>query len=91
MLVAPLGILYGIKVFPGYSELSSSQQTIISGIVAVISVNLVIGFYIYIALKEPSGAPHQPDPKFMAQAKASMNQSVEENVKLSDDALKKEE
>lgn len=60
----------------GASQLSAENKTLISGFIAVISVNLVIGFYICMAMKESttSNAP-QPDPRFLAEAKASINQS----------------
>lgn len=60
----------------GASQLSAENKTLISGFIAVISVNLVIGFYICMAMKEsPSSTNPQPDPKFLAEAKASINQS----------------
>lgn len=46
-----------------------------SGLLAVVSVNIVIAFYIYMAMKEPSDK-HEPDPSFLANAKASVNQSA---------------
>lgn len=49
-------------------------MTLWSGILAVISVNVVIAFYIYMAMKEPSGKL-EPDLKFVAEAKASFQQS----------------
>ena len=49
-------------------------MTLVSGFLAVISVNVVIAFYIYLAMREPADK-HEPDPKFLAEAKASMNQS----------------
>ncbi|XP_051139146.1 uncharacterized protein LOC127256953 [Andrographis paniculata] len=75
MLAAPFAVLYGFKhkLLPGSADLSAEARTLWSGIVAVISVNVVIAFYIYMALKEPSGK-HEPDPKFVADAKASMTQ-----------------
>jgi hypothetical protein len=45
----------------------------VSGFLAVISVNVVIAFYIYMAMKEPSDK-HEPDPAFLAEAKASVSQ-----------------
>ncbi|RZR99474.1 hypothetical protein BHM03_00029022 [Ensete ventricosum] len=59
----------------GTSQLSSSSQTLVSGFLAVISVNLVIVLYIIMAMKEPgSNREHQPDPAFLAEAKASIKQ-----------------
>ncbi|KAH6765169.1 Vacuolar ATPase assembly integral membrane protein VMA21-like domain-containing protein [Perilla frutescens var. frutescens] len=76
MFAAPMAILYGFNYnfLPGSSELSQEPMTLLSGILAVFSVNVVIAFYIYMAMKEPSGKP-EPDPKFLAQAKASIKQS----------------
>ncbi|KAF3341964.1 VMA21-like domain-containing protein [Carex littledalei] len=37
---------------PGASQLSAEKKTLIGGFIAVISVNLVIGFYICMAMKE---------------------------------------
>ncbi|XP_078148991.1 vacuolar ATPase assembly integral membrane protein VMA21-like domain-containing protein [Carex rostrata] len=78
MWMAPLAILYSFYYgyIPGASQLSAENKTLISGFIAVISVNLVIGFYICMAMKEsPSSTNPQPDPKFLAEAKASINQS----------------
>ncbi|KAJ8466115.1 hypothetical protein OPV22_028667 [Ensete ventricosum] len=77
MWIAPVAILYGFNnhIFPGTSQLSSSSQTLVSGFLAVISVNLVIVLYIIMAMKEPgSNREHQPDPAFLAEAKASIKQ-----------------
>ncbi|MQM01977.1 hypothetical protein Taro_034736, partial [Colocasia esculenta] len=78
MWSAPIAILYGFnhKILPGSSQLSSSSQTLLSGFLAVISVNLVIVLYILMALKEPSTSEPQPDPTFVADAKASISQSI---------------
>ncbi|KAH7569693.1 hypothetical protein ACOSP7_013329 [Xanthoceras sorbifolium] len=75
MWVAPLAILYGFNnnLLPGSTNLSPYSMTMFSGILAVISVNIVIAFYIYMAIKEPSNK-HEPDPAFVAKAKASVNQ-----------------
>lgn len=61
----------------GSANLSPHSLTLVSGFIAVISVNVVIGFYIYMAMKEPSNK-HEPDPAFLAEAKASVNQSTSE-------------
>ncbi|XP_073145387.1 uncharacterized protein [Henckelia pumila] len=76
MWAAPVAILYGYnhKLLPGSTQLSPESMTLWSGILAVISVNAVIGLYIYLAMKEPSDK-HEPDPKFLADAKDSMNKS----------------
>ncbi|XP_010941690.1 uncharacterized protein [Elaeis guineensis] len=78
MWVAPMAILYGFNhhIIPGSGQLSSSSQTLLSGFLAVISVNLVIVFYIIMAMKEPANRESQPDPAFLAEAKASINQSA---------------
>ncbi|KAK9156163.1 hypothetical protein Sjap_003643 [Stephania japonica] len=75
MWITPVAILYGFNhnLFPGSTQLSSSSLTLVSGLLAVLSVNLVIVFYIYLALKEPL-AKHEPDSGFVAEAKASMTQ-----------------
>ncbi|KAK3221116.1 hypothetical protein Dsin_015086 [Dipteronia sinensis] len=77
MWIAPLAILFGFnnKLLPGSTDLSPYSKTLLSGFLAVISVNIVIVFYIYMALKEPSDK-HEPDPAFLAEAKASVNQST---------------
>lgn len=54
--------------------MSPYSVTLLSGFLAVISVNVVIAFYIYMAMKEPSDK-HEPDPKFLAEAKASIQQA----------------
>ena len=81
--------LYLVMMFPllaqvRASQMSSSAQTLASGFLAVISVNLVIGLLIFMAMKE---APHQeplPDPTFLTNAKASINQPPSSQV--SDDS-----
>ncbi|WVZ87079.1 hypothetical protein U9M48_033771 [Paspalum notatum var. saurae] len=86
MWMAPVAIVYGFyyQVFPGVSQMSSSAQTLASGFLAVISVNLVIGFYICMAMKETPHQEPQPDPTFLANAKASINQPTSSQV--SDDS-----
>lgn len=68
----------------GISQLSSSAQTLASGFLAVISVNIVIGFYIYSTVKEAPRQELQPDATFLANAKASINQPPSSQV--SDDS-----
>ncbi|XP_057858771.2 uncharacterized protein LOC131067675 [Cryptomeria japonica] len=88
MWALPLTILYGFNhhIFPGTGTLSSSSHTLLSGFLAVLSVNLVIGLYIFMALKEAPSSTHQPDPAFLAQARASIQKTVSErNVILEDD------
>ncbi|XP_062160411.1 uncharacterized protein LOC133867671 [Alnus glutinosa] len=77
MWIAPVAILYGFNhnLLPGSTHLSAYSLTLVSGFLAVISVNVVIAFYIYMALKEPSDK-HEPDPAFLAEAKASVSQST---------------
>ncbi|OEL20822.1 hypothetical protein BAE44_0018158 [Dichanthelium oligosanthes] len=76
MWMAPVAIMYGFyyQVFPGVSQMSSSAQTLGSGFLAVISVNLVIGFYKCMAMKETPHQEPQPDPTFLGNAKASIDQ-----------------
>ncbi|XP_030538902.1 uncharacterized protein LOC115747018 [Rhodamnia argentea] len=78
MWIIPVAVLYGFNhnVFPGSSDLSPHSLTLWSGLLAVISVNAVIGFYIYLAMKEPSDK-HEPDPAFLAQARASVQKPIE--------------
>ncbi|KAF5742378.1 hypothetical protein HS088_TW09G00423 [Tripterygium wilfordii] len=87
MWVAPVAILYAFNhdLFPGADQLSPYSLTLLSGFLAVISVNIVIAFYIYMAMKEPSDK-HEPDPGFLAEAKASVRQSTDKP-----DSQKKEE
>ncbi|KAG8043457.1 hypothetical protein GUJ93_ZPchr0458g22670 [Zizania palustris] len=82
MWMAPVAIVYGFyyQIFPGVSQWSSSTQTLASGFLAVISVNLVIGFYICMAMKETPHHEPQPDPTFLANAKASINQPTSSQV-----------
>lgn len=69
--------------------MSPYSLTLLSGFLAVISVNIVIAFYIYMAMKEPSDK-HKPDPAFLAEAKASVNQPTVE-ADSSSQSSKKEE
>ncbi|KAL2241774.1 UNVERIFIED_CONTAM: hypothetical protein Sindi_0295400, partial [Sesamum indicum] len=71
------------------TNLSPESMTLWSGILAVISVNVVIVVYIYAAMKEPSDK-HEPDPKFLADAKASIKQSGGTDVDSSSDRAKQE-
>ncbi|KAF3654418.1 Vacuolar ATPase assembly integral membrane protein VMA21-like domain isoform 4 [Capsicum annuum] len=61
------------KVHFGVTDMSPHSMTLVSGFVAVISVNVVIAFYICLAMREPADK-HEPDPKFLAEAKASVEQ-----------------
>ncbi|KAK2993005.1 hypothetical protein RJ640_004517 [Escallonia rubra] len=60
-------------MFLGSIHFSPYSGTLLSGLLAVLSVNVVIAFYIFIALREPSDK-HEPDPKFLVEAKASVKQ-----------------
>lgn len=62
----------------GLKDFSPYSMTLLSGFLAVISVNVVIAFYICMAMREPSDK-HEPDPKFLADAKASVQQGETEN------------
>ena len=73
----------------GSANLSPHSLTLVSGFIAVISVNVVIGFYIYMAMKEPSNK-HEPDPAFLAEAKASVSQSTSQAEDSSISEKKKE-
>lgn len=64
-------------------------MTLVSGFLAVISVNMVIAFYIYLAMREPADK-HEPDPKFLAEAKASIKQSTTDDQQSSQ-SLKKQQ
>ncbi|KAK4761278.1 hypothetical protein SAY87_006171 [Trapa incisa] len=79
MWIAPIAILYGFNhnLFPGLTDLSPYSLTLLSGFLAVLSVNVVIGFYIYLAMKEPS-EKHEPDPKFLAEAQASVKKPLDD-------------
>ncbi|KAK6912652.1 Vacuolar ATPase assembly integral membrane protein Vma21, partial [Dillenia turbinata] len=78
-LVVGDGVGFGPNInrpfLTGFTELSSYHVTLLSGFLAVISVNMVIAFYIWMAMQEPSDK-HEPDPKFLAEAEASINQCV---------------
>ncbi|KAI4332070.1 hypothetical protein L6164_017009 [Bauhinia variegata] len=91
MWAAPIAILYGFNhnLLPGSNNLSPYSMTLVSGFLAVISVNVVIAFYIYMAMREPADK-HVPDPKFLADAKASVNQPTGE-AQQSTQQLKKQE
>nr|CAB3454200.1 unnamed protein product [Digitaria exilis] len=67
----------------GVSQISSSAQTLAGGFLAVVSVNMVIGFYIFMAMKETPHRP-QPDPTFLANAKVGINQPT--SSQMSDDS-----
>ncbi|XAR57017.1 hypothetical protein NMG60_11025015 [Bertholletia excelsa] len=75
MWISPIAILYCFNhdLFPGSAHLTPYTTTLLSGFLAVISVNIVIAFYICMAMREPSSKP-EPDPAFIANAKASLSQ-----------------
>ncbi|WJX70801.1 hypothetical protein P8452_54869 [Trifolium repens] len=91
MWAVPIAILYAFNhnLLPGTSNLSPYSMTIVSGFVAVISVNIVIAFYIYLAMREPADK-HEPDPKFLAEAQASIKQSTGD-AQQSSQPLKKQQ
>ena len=75
MWALPLWVLYAFhsKLFPGSEGLSQQSTTLWSGLLAVLSVNVVIVFYIILALRENPVAPTpHPDPAFVAKARASL-------------------
>ncbi|KAL1832546.1 hypothetical protein ACET3Z_002197 [Daucus carota] len=92
MWIVPVAILYGFnhELFPGSSDLSSSSLTLLSGFLAVISVNVVIAFYICWAMREPV-QKHEPDPKFLSEATASVKQFKPDERGESSSTHKKEE
>ncbi|KAI4325994.1 hypothetical protein MLD38_031353 [Melastoma candidum] len=92
MWTVPVAILYAFNnnLFPGVHSLSPHSLTLLSGFIAVISVNMVIGFYIYMAMKEPSDKC-EPDPSFMAQAKASLQKPLDEAENSNAQQREKEE
>ncbi|BAU01052.1 uncharacterized protein LOC124838654 [Vigna umbellata] len=91
MWAIPIAILYAFNhnMLPGASNLSPYSGTLVSGFLAVISVNVIIAFYIYLAMREPADK-HEPDPKFVAEAKASINQPTGD-AQQSSQAVKKEQ
>ncbi|CAI0401318.1 unnamed protein product [Linum tenue] len=66
--MAPIAVLFAFNhdLLPGLSQLSPHTLTLLSGLVAVVSVNIVMGFYIYIAVKD------KHEPTSAAEAKASL-------------------
>ncbi|OIV90292.1 hypothetical protein TanjilG_13147 [Lupinus angustifolius] len=91
MWVAPIATLYAFNhnLLPGTENLSPYSVTLVSGFLAVISVNVVIAFYIYLAMKEPADK-HEPDPKFVAEAKNSVKQFTRD-TQQSSQPLKKQQ
>ncbi|XP_012575504.1 uncharacterized protein [Cicer arietinum] len=65
-----IAILYAFNnnLLPGTSNVSPHSSTLLSGF-------LVIALYIYLAMREPADK-QEPDPKFLAEAKGSINQST---------------
>ncbi|KAM0014637.1 putative vacuolar ATPase assembly integral membrane protein Vma21 [Helianthus debilis subsp. tardiflorus] len=92
MWAIPIAILYAFNnnLFPGAADMSPYSLTLLSGFLAVISVNIVIAFYIYFAMKEPSDK-HEPDPKFVSEAEASVKHLVPDQTHESSSASKKDE
>ncbi|KAI4346780.1 hypothetical protein L6164_007648 [Bauhinia variegata] len=74
----------------GSNNLSPYSMTLVSGFLAVISINVVIAFYIYMVMREPADK-HVPDPKFLSDAKASVNQQPTGEAQQSTQLLKKKE
>ncbi|CAF1699715.1 hypothetical protein HID58_051770 [Brassica napus] len=91
MWMLPIAILYGFNndLLPGSTTLSPHSLTLLSGFLAVVSVNVVIVFYICLALKEPVDK-HKPDASFVAEAKDSVKK-LTSAVPSTDPALKKQE
>ncbi|KAI3734514.1 hypothetical protein L6452_13984 [Arctium lappa] len=78
MWAVPIAILYAFNnnLFPGSIDISPYSLTLLSGLLAVVSVNVVIAIYVFMAMKEPSGR-HNPDPRFLAKVEAKSNQMQE--------------
>ncbi|XP_057447479.1 uncharacterized protein LOC130739243 [Lotus japonicus] len=91
MWAVPIAILHAFNhnLLPGTSNLSPYSVTLVSGFLAVISVNVVIAFYIYLAMREPADK-HEPDPRFLAEAKASINQTSGEAQQSSQPSKKEQ-
>ncbi|XP_076949236.1 uncharacterized protein LOC143621808 [Bidens hawaiensis] len=77
MWTLPVAILiaFNNNLFPGSANMNPYSLTLFSGFLAVISVNIVIAFYIYMAMKEPL-EKHEPDPEFVSEAEASVKRLV---------------
>ncbi|XP_010510169.1 PREDICTED: uncharacterized protein LOC104786446 [Camelina sativa] len=92
MWILPIAILYGFNndLLPGSTTLTPHSLTLLSGFLAVVSVNVVIVFYICLALKEPTDK-HKPDASFVAEAKDSVKKLTAGVASTTDPALKKEE
>ncbi|KAL0391669.1 UNVERIFIED_CONTAM: hypothetical protein Sradi_2389700 [Sesamum radiatum] len=90
MWAAPIGILYGFNhnLFPGSTNLSPESMTLWSGILAVISVNG--NSVLHLCGHERAIRQHEPDHKFLADAKASIKQSGATDVDSSSDRAKQE-
>ncbi|CAI0401428.1 unnamed protein product [Linum tenue] len=90
--MAPIAILYAFNnnLLPGITQMSPHSLTLVSGFVAVVSVNIVIAFYICMALKEPVDK-HEPDAAFVAQAKDSVKKLTGNKPVDSPESSKKEE
>lgn len=85
----PLWVLYAFnnQLFPGSEGLSQQSTTLWSGLLAVLSVNVVIVGYIILALREkPVRATPQPDPAFLSKARASVAGSQAEDQSTSQSA-----
>ncbi|CAH8320100.1 unnamed protein product [Eruca vesicaria subsp. sativa] len=91
MWMLPVAILYGFNndLLPGSTTLSSHSLTLLSGFLAVVSVNVMIVFYICMALKEPTDK-HKPDALFVAEAKDSV-EKLTSGVPSTDSVVKKQE
>ncbi|XP_013752386.2 uncharacterized protein LOC103867707 isoform X2 [Brassica rapa] len=92
MGMLPIAILYCFNndLLPGSATLSPHSLTLLSGFLAVVSVNVVIVFYICVALKEPVDK-HKPDASFVADAKGSVKKLTSGVSPSTDPALKKQE
>ncbi|KAI8009830.1 DNA polymerase eta [Camellia lanceoleosa] len=89
-LLCCLWICYAASECFGSTQLSSHSIMLLSGFLAVISMNVVIAFYICMVMKEPSDK-HEPDPKFLTNAKASLRQNRPNEDEDSSQTRKKED
>ncbi|KAG2327682.1 hypothetical protein Bca52824_010410 [Brassica carinata] len=92
MGILPIALLYGFNndLLPDSTTLSPHSLTLLSGFLAVVSVNVVIVFYICLALKEPVDK-HKLDASFVAEAKDSVKKLTSGGVPSTDPTLKKQE
>lgn len=94
MWMAPLVVLWAFNsnILPSISDVTPQTRTLLSGILAVVSVNAVIAVYVWMALRDPpTSAEPNPDPAFAAAAKASMVVTEEQSKSETDSGSKKDD